>query len=329
MPLSPSDFHSQAAFDREVAQLRRCWVPVCRGDEVAEAGAQKAVAAAGAPVLITRDREGRLQALSNVCRHRAMTLVEGEARAEAIRCPYHLWTYALDGALTAAPFMEPDDVKGCDLPRYGVCEWGGWVFVDLSNAAKPLGALLAPLEADLQPARLATLAIGFRLAFQHDWNWKVLVENFGESYHHIGPHAGTLQPLWPGGRTDATPSTADWIDIRHPDHPVAGELRVFVVFPLLLLATTPSESGATWYRLNPLGPERIELEIVGLYPPDLAADPGRMERAKATLLAVHQEDMAVCDRVQAGLKSPDAVLGPLSKLEAGIARFRAWVEARQ
>jgi phenylpropionate dioxygenase-like ring-hydroxylating dioxygenase large terminal subunit len=326
--LTPADYGSSSAFERERATFfGRAWIPVCRSDALASAGAQLAVSVAGAPLLVTRDADGALNALSNVCRHRGMRLVDEAASAEVIRCPYHLWTYGLDGALLAAPFMPPDALAGCALPRYRAEEWGGWVFVNLDAHAEPLSEALSPLAARLQPDRLATLKVGFRLAFDHAWNWKVMVENFGESYHHIGPHAQTLQPLWPGGQTDATPSTARWIEIWHPNHPAAGTLEVFVVFPLFLLAITPTSGGAVWYRMTPLAPKRIELEVVGLYPPEAAGDAGLMEDAKAGVLAVHLEDIAVCERVQAGLRSPDAVLGPLSPLEAGVARFREWVAA--
>ncbi len=328
MALSPAHFFDPQAFERECAgPIARGWVPVCRSDEVAEAGAQKAVAVAKTLVLVARGRDGVVRALSNVCRHRGMTLVEGEARAEVIRCPYHLWAYGLDGALQAAPFMDEGAVRGCDLPRYAASEWGGWVFVNLSGSAAPLAELMAPLEADLPPAALARLRPGFSIALTHDWNWKLMVENFGESYHHIGPHAETLQALWPGGRTDSTPSTAHWIDIRHPVHPEAGELRVFVVFPYFMLAGTAPHESVVWYRMNPTGPERIELEIVGLYGPEAAADADAMARAQAQLWAIHQEDIVVCARTQAGLRSPDATLGPLSALEAGVTRFRAWLAA--
>jgi len=195
--LAPGDYHTAAAFERELAaRLASAWTPVCRADEIGPAG-QKAVVVAGQPVLVTRDARGRLQALSNVCRHRGMLLVEGEARGEAIRCPYHLWTYGLDGRLAAAPFMGDADLTGCDLPRYAAADWCGWVFVNLARDPGPLADALAPL-ASLDPARLTSLRIGYRLAFDHAWNWKVMVENFGESYHHIGTHAGTLQTLWPG-----------------------------------------------------------------------------------------------------------------------------------
>ena len=327
MSLSPQDFVSADTFEREcVALFGRSWTPVCRSEDVAEPGAQKPALVGRTPVIVARGRDGCLRALSNVCRHRAMTLIDADTRADVIRCPYHLWTYGLDGALLAAPFMDGAPLEGCALPSYGVAEWGGWAFVDLSRSAPPLPTLLGPLAERLEPARLASLKAGFRIALTHDWNWKVMVENFGESYHHIGAHAGTLQPLWPGGETDASPSTPDWIDIRHPTHPAAGELGVFVVFPVFLLATTPASGGAVWYRLIPIAPERIELEIVGLYPPEASADEGEMARARAEIWAVHQEDIVVCERVQAGLRSPDAVLGPLSPLEAGVARFRDWVE---
>jgi hypothetical protein len=90
-------------------------------------------------------------------------------------------------------------------------------------------------------------------------------------------------------------------------------------------ALTPADGAAVWYRLRPLGPERIALEIVGLFAPEAAADPLRMAQAQAQILAVHQEDMVACARVQAGLRTADAILDPLSPLEAGVASFRAWV----
>jgi phenylpropionate dioxygenase-like ring-hydroxylating dioxygenase large terminal subunit len=324
--LTPADYHATASFDRDVRErLASAWTPVCRSAELAGAGAQRAVTVATRPILVTRDAEGALHAVSNVCRHRGMTLVDDAAQSEVIRCPYHLWTYRLDGGLAAAPFMGGADLAGCDLPRYAADEWGGWVFVNLGANPSPLDELLEPLREALGPDRLAGLTEGFRIDFDHAWNWKVLVENFGESYHHIGAHAETLQPLWPGGQTDSSMSTSTWLEIRHPTHPDAGTLQVFVVFPLFMLAITPADGSVIWYRLTPLAPERIALSIVGLYAPEIAADPQQMQRAKASVLAVHQEDIIVCERVQVGLRSPDAMLGPLSPLEDGVARFREWV----
>jgi len=323
--LTPADYVSAVAFDREARGLFAVgWIAVCRSEEVAGAGAQKAVMAATTPVLIVRLPNGAAAALSNVCRHRALTLVEGETTGMLVRCPYHLWAYGLDGKLEAAPFMDGVDLTGCDLPTYAAAEWGGWVFVNLDGKAEPLAALMAPLAADIGPERLAGWTVGFRLGFEHDWNWKVMVENFSESYHHIGAHRDTLQPLWPGGQSDSSASTDRWIELRHTDHPDAGTLNVFTVFPFFMLALSDPGESAFWYRMVPLGPERIALEIVGLFPPEVAEFTEAMEGAKAQILAVHMEDIPMCERVQAGLRAPDAMLGPLSPLEAGLARFRAW-----
>src|SRR5215469_5654129 len=117
------------------ALFHRHWVPVCRSEDVAEPGDLAPAAIGDARVLIVRDMAGRLGAFSNVCRHRSMLLVEGKTRGGLIRCPYHLWTYGLDGALTGAPFMGDVSVEGCDLPRYAVTEWGGFVLVNLSGEA--------------------------------------------------------------------------------------------------------------------------------------------------------------------------------------------------
>jgi phenylpropionate dioxygenase-like ring-hydroxylating dioxygenase large terminal subunit len=323
--LTPDDYVTAQGFGADLRRLAGGWQAVCRSDEVAGPGSQKAVRAATTPVLLARGEDGALNAVSNVCRHRGLILVQDVAQASAIRCPYHLWAYGLDGRLAAAPFMDGADLSGCDLPRYGVCEWGGWVFVNLDGQAAPLGPLLAPLEAAIRPDSLATWKVGFRLSFQHVWNWKVMVENFGESYHHIGAHLGTLQPLWPGGRSNADASTADWIELRHSTHAAAGTFTVWVVFPTFMLALSDPGPSAYWYLMTPLGPDRIDLEIVGLFPADKAADAAAMEASKAQLLAIHLEDIPMCERVQAGLAAPDAVLGPLSPLEIGVAKFRTWV----
>jgi len=327
--LTPADYVTAQAYARELPLLARAWTPVCRSEELAEPGAQRPVRVAETPILLTRDKAGKVRALSNVCRHRGMILATEPVAGELVRCPYHLWAFGLDGRLMAAPFMAPGSVNNCDLPVYQAGEWGGFVFVSLDPDAPPLEEALAPMAAALQPERLANLKIGWRVALQHPWNWKVLVENFGESYHHIGPHAGTLQPLWPGGQTDSTPGGPDWFEIVHPEHPEEGALQVWVIFPLFLLAATTKGQGAVWYRVTPTGPESMDLEVLGLEPPEACADAARMEAGRALLMAVHQEDITVCDGVQMGLRSPDASMGPLSPLEAGVARFRGWIAANR
>ncbi len=339
--LTPADFVSAEALARERREVFPAgWVPVCRASDVAGPGAQWAATIGDTPILITRGRDGALNALSNVCRHRAMTLVETGEQAGVIRCPYHLWTYDLEGKLLSAPLMGDVDVAGCDLPRYAVEAWGGWVMVNLDGRAAPLAETLAPLAPILRPDLIAGFEEGYRLRFVHEWNWKVMLENFAESYHHIGAHASTLQPFWPAAESSARQSTPHWIDLTHSLDAEKGSLRVFVIFPTFLLAiveppgagrpvgepsvATPFD-GVVWYEMIPTGPERITLDIVGYFPADRAADAKAMAEQKALALAIHEEDIPVCARTQAGLRSPDAVMGPLSPLESGLALFRSWV----
>ncbi len=339
--LRPADFVSAEAFARERREVFPAgWVPVCRASDVADPGAQWAATIGDTPILITRGRDGALNALSNVCRHRSMILVETGEQAGAIRCPYHLWTYDLEGRLLSAPLMGAVDIAGCDLPRYAVEDWGGWVMVNLDGRAAPLAGTLAPLGPILRPDLVAGFEEGYRLRFVHDWNWKVMLENFAESYHHIGAHVQSLQPFWPAAESSAAFSTPHWIDLTHSLDPEKGSLRVFVIFPMFLLAIVeppPGEGAATeppgprpfdgvvWYEMIPTGPEQITLDIVGYFPPERAADRDAMAAQKALALAIHEEDIPVCARTQAGLRSPDAVMGPLSPLESGLALFRDWV----
>lgn len=97
-------------------------------------------------MLVTRDREGRVHALSNVCWRRGMTLVDGAARADLIRCPYHLWAHDLDGRLAAAPFMDGADLTGCDLPRYPAVHQEDMVACERVQAGlRAPDAILGPL----------------------------------------------------------------------------------------------------------------------------------------------------------------------------------------
>ncbi|WP_309644092.1 aromatic ring-hydroxylating dioxygenase subunit alpha [Phenylobacterium sp.] len=326
--LTPADYVDPDIFIAERdGLLSRGWIAVCRSDQLEGPGSQRAVEVAGRSVLVLRDLDGGVSALSNVCRHRGALLVVGEACAKTVQCPYHLWTYALDGRLTAAPFMDGVDHAGLDLPRYGAAEWCGWVLVNLSGDAPPVAERLAPLTPRFAARDLGAWKIGWELDFDSPWNWKVMVENFAESYHHIGPHAQSLQPFWPGGRSDPSASGDDWIELAHSHHPLAGTFTVYVVFPMLMFAVSEPDDMVVWYRMTPTAADRFHLTITGLFP--AGADAAAIETYRAQLQAIHLEDIPICERVQAGLSSQGARLGPLSPLEEGIARFQAFVAANR
>ena len=203
--LSPDRFRQEREriFSRE-------WLCVGREEEVPEAGDYLLLDLAGERLLLVRDRDGQLHVHYNVCRHRGSELVLGvdpkpqagsAARpsgtfASGIKCPYHAWTYQLDGSLRTAPFLEDGD-GFCreDLPLFGAAveSWGGFVFVRLEDAPAPgapvPGSLREQLGGAVERVRrypLAELRIARRIVYEVAANWKVILENYNECYH-CGP----------------------------------------------------------------------------------------------------------------------------------------------
>ncbi len=140
------------------------------------------------PVVVTRDRDGELRAFLNVCRHRGFVVAEGEGRRETLQCPYHAWTYGLDGRLRTAPRSEEEP----DFPRDELClvpfavgTWGPFLFVNAGPDPEPLASTLGSL-----PAQVAELGLDVDSLVHHSrWeaeleaNWKIACENFLECYH--------------------------------------------------------------------------------------------------------------------------------------------------
>ena len=158
--------------------FRRAWQYAGRADQVAEPGAFFTCDAGGVPVVVVRDREGVLRAFLNVCRHRGSLVCEGEGRRETLQCPYHAWTYDLDGSLRAAPRADREpgfdrDVLGL-LPAT-VDTWGPFVFVNPDAAAPPLREVLGELPQLVADAGLDVDALRFlrrsHSAYDATWQW--------------------------------------------------------------------------------------------------------------------------------------------------------------
>jgi phenylpropionate dioxygenase-like ring-hydroxylating dioxygenase large terminal subunit len=313
------------------AIFRRVWVPVARASELAGPGAYKAVDVGGEAVLLVRDRDGTLRALSNVCRHRFALLKEGTGTAGRIVCPYHAWTFALDGRLVGAPCMEGAegfDRDALGLPGFAVETWLGWVFVCLASDPPPLAESLAPLEATLDARGIADWTIARRLSYPAPWNWKLMVENFSESYHHLAAHTETLNPFWPAQQTYGVPTNGAYADLRHPEHPEAGSFTVYAVFPTLCFAVLSHAPVAFALDLAIRGPADMTVDMLILAAPEVAADAEQVEAHVAWIDRINQEDFTLLAAMQRGLSSRAARPGPLSPLEQPIALFTAWLDAR-
>ena len=166
----------------------RSWQYAARAEQVASRGSYVATRAGQIPIVVVRHQDGGLRAFVNVCRHRGHLVAQGEGRRESLQCPYHAWTYDLDGRLRAAPRSDREpgfDFDCFPLLPVSVEEWGPFVFVNPDPEASPLAGALGRL-----PEYLEDSGIDFaRLRFQRrdewtlDVNWKVGVENYLECYH--------------------------------------------------------------------------------------------------------------------------------------------------
>jgi phenylpropionate dioxygenase-like ring-hydroxylating dioxygenase large terminal subunit len=168
--------------------FRSAWQYAGRAAQVAEPGSFLTCDAVGVPVVVVRDKEGSLRAFLNVCRHRGSVVCEGEGSRETLQCPYHAWTYNLDGSLRAAPRTEREE--GFDKSQLGLVQvqvdaWGPFVFVNADPGAPPLAEHLGELPELVTAAGLDLGSLRFlhRATSEYEANWKICCENFLECYH--------------------------------------------------------------------------------------------------------------------------------------------------
>jgi phenylpropionate dioxygenase-like ring-hydroxylating dioxygenase large terminal subunit len=193
----PASWYSDAAVLRreQDAIFRRTWQYAGRLDQVAEPGDWFTTVAGTIPVVITRDRSGTVNAFVNVCRHRGHIVATGAGHRETLQCPYHAWTYGLDGALRTAPRSErePDfDADAFSLLPVQVDTWGPLVFVNPDLDGPTLVEALGPLSGHVEAGGVDVSRLRFRK--RQEWeiaaDWKVAIENYLECYHCPVAHPG-------------------------------------------------------------------------------------------------------------------------------------------
>ncbi len=308
--------------DELAAIWRRRWVIAGPSADVAEPKSYLAVDIAGVPVVVTRDRDGVLRALSNVCRHRGMIIADGCGSAMALSCPNHAWTYGLDGRLKGAPrsSVEEDfDPSAIRLPEYAVLEWGPVVLVCLDPDAEPPVAELALMDATLAAAGL-DLTTMRRSGEIVDWtigaNWKIVIENYLECYHCTWVHRDLAAVFdIPEYRYAAEP-VGDLLISSSPVKEGAGSARRdelldvegplkeshwYLLFPGATVNCYPGAGAVelTWYW--PIDAETTGARTLVLVAPDATE---RYEtQVNALLMQVGEEDNVICEGMQRGMRS--------------------------
>jgi glycine betaine catabolism A len=334
------------------------WTCVGREGDLEATGAQRAVRVGGAGVLLVRGTDGRARAFANTCRHRGHELlgVGEQTTRRTVLCPYHAWTYDLDGSLRAAPgFRDHTEFRPGEhgLVELPLESWHGFLFVNGSGDAPPFAEHVGALDelvAPYQPARLVPLASH---AYDLACNWKVVLENYHECYHcplihpelcQVSPPASgdnfELDGAWVGGTMDLRDHAATMSLDGHSDGvPIPGldaeRLRTVAylgLFPNLLLSLHPDY--LLTHLVEPLGPDLSHVVCTWYFPPEATERPG-FDPAYAVEFwdRTNRQDWAACESVQRGMASPHFQPGPLAPAEDAVYHVvtmiaRAYLEER-
>ncbi|MBL3962896.1 MULTISPECIES: SRPBCC family protein [Burkholderia] len=335
--MPPGVYTSPEFLEREQQTLfRNEWLCMGRASALPNPGDYLTAEIAGQPIIVIRRDDGTLRAMSNVCLHRMSTLLEGRGNVRRIVCPYHAWNYSLDGDLRAAPMMDRQDGFCKDsykLPQVRCEIWQGWVYVTLNEEASPVAARLKELDELIVNYDMASYVETFHEEHVWDTNWKILAENFMESYHlpmlhraTVGPHSRLDEMECPPGLPAfnyhwITKEASLPIGNAHPDNTrLQGQWRkttaLLAIYPTHLVTLTP---GYFWYLvLQPLGVDRVHIRFGGGLSPEFIDDPKAAEymaALKKLLDEVNLEDRRGVEAVFRGVHAPLAKPGHLSHLE--------------
>jgi choline monooxygenase len=319
----PASWYSDPAVLRleQEAIFARSWQYAGRADLVAEPGSYLTGMAGHIPVVVVRDREGTLRAFVNVCRHRGHIVAEGAGRRSSLQCPYHAWTYALDGTLRRAPRSEREadfDPTAFSLLPAAVDEWGPLVFVNPDPDAGPLEEALGPL-----PELVARTGLDLdRLRFRErsEWeiasNWKIAIENYLECYHCPVAHPGFSQVIDVDAdayelRSEGLVSSqfgtvrasalAGVTGASYDPNGSAGQAQYHLLWPNVTLNIDPGPGNMSVDSTRPLGPDRCVGASDYFFYEDVSDESARQMMEFAAQVA--REDAALVESVHAGLAS--------------------------
>ncbi len=324
--------------------LKRSWLPIGRVEQIPEPGDYLCLDLLDQPLMMVRGQDEKVRVMSRICLHRGAPLAEGSGNKKLFVCPYHAWSYQNDGQLKKAPLMdgaEDFDERKCRLPGLKTEIWNGFILVNFDDEATSFAEQSARFGDYFSNYRMDDMQIIRTLEFDSHWNWKVLVENFMEAYHHIAIHARTFEPVY-RARDSKIVDHGEPCSILHmpsarkqmaQGFPLIEKLEEWqktdllaaVAFPFFLIAT--QGNSMVWYQILPVGHDRLTLKIHICIPgKNIEIDDfDALADAAAELASiVHHEDIQANDMVWKGLNAPLAQQGRLSPLEKSIWQLNQW-----
>jgi glycine betaine catabolism A len=338
--LPQSYFVSPEIFAEELQKIFATnWVLVGHQSQLAEPGDYFLAEIGGESLIVTKDQRSTIRAFYNVCRHRGARLCEEQSgHRAAIQCPYHAWTYALDGRLIGAPHM--DETPGFNKAEYPLKPvrlglWEGFIFLNLADGSGSLEKWFEPLNGKFSAWNLATLRPAKRIEYDVRANWKLMFQNYSECYHCLGVHP-ELSKISPfdSAENDLTegPFLGGFMRIANdksltmsgnacalPVGNFGNEDFRFVfyysIFPNMLLSLHPDY--VMVHQLEPQSPERTLIFCDWFFNPEAFSRSGfDPEDAVAFWDMVNKQDWHVCELSQQGISSRAYEPGPYSARES-------------
>jgi len=317
------------------------WMCVGHQSEITKPGHYFTAEVADESLIVLRDKGGELHSFYNVCRHRGTRLREDQnGHLSAIQCPYHAWTYGLDGSLIGAPHM--DDVPGFDKADYSLhavnlALWEGFIFVNLADSPILLEKVFAPLVGKFSHWNLPKLRSAKRVEYDVQANWKLIFENYSECYHCPGVHPalskvtpydsaendlcegpflGGFMPIMKGKSLTMTGNACALPvgDITGEDH---HRVFYYSIFPNMLLSMHPDY--VMVHQLWPKSPERTLIFCDWFFHPEAFAVSDRGFKPNDAIEfwdMTNRQDWHVCELSQQGIASRAYRPGPYSPRES-------------
>ena len=358
LTLPPALYTSEEVLDFERdAIYAKEWLCVGRAERIPEAGDWFTVNIAREPIIVVRDKEGAIRAMSAVCQHRAMQVCEGQGNTTTFKCPYHHWIYGLDGRLLGAPAMErTENFEKSDwgLPKMRVELWMGFIFVNFDPEAPPLAPTLERYSKYLVNYDLENAVCPGTFTLEDmPWNWKVMFENFNDGYHANRLHQ-YVQDFCPSNlsafpepwsddsnvifRTSGYTHLDGGFNATHrvimPVYPdLTEEERSRSTFalipPTLCFGTAPDQ--CFFFLVRPKTAQTIDVEIGYIFHPSALEDPLFEEKvilSDAGVQVFVRQDQDATTKVQLGLNSRFAPRGRYSWQEESHVQFNRWLTQR-
>jgi phenylpropionate dioxygenase-like ring-hydroxylating dioxygenase large terminal subunit len=301
---------------RERARIfARSWQYVGHLGQLGDAAGYFASRVGDLPVVVTRDRDGAVRAFLNVCRHRGSVVAHGESARETLQCPYHAWTYGLDGELRSAPRLDREedvDTSELSLAPASAGSWGPFVFVNPDADAAPLEQVLGRLPELVAAAGVDVDALDFhhRAESSLEANWKIVSENFLECYHCAVAHPGfsALVDVSPQAYELDTGETfsTQYGPVRENGTGLdtAGEVarsQFHFLWPNTMINILPGRMNLSLGPVMPAGPDRSERFLDYFFAP--GADEDWIAEAVEFDGQVGAEDRVLVENVQRGVST--------------------------